>query len=155
MDPALLDKLLAITSLFQRDMARAFAGTALTEARVTLLWTLAHRGPSTQQALAGALSVTPRNVSALVDALESAGYVRRAPHPTDRRAVLVELTAVGDELMVRMREEHAQLNAALLGAVDPGDRQGLERGVGAILERLAQLVSAADSEQRAAPRGEA
>ena len=34
-------------------------------------------------------------VSRLVDELESAGYVSRAPHPTDRRATFAVLTPVG------------------------------------------------------------
>jgi DNA-binding MarR family transcriptional regulator len=36
--------------------------------------------------------VTPRNITALVDGLEEEGIVRRLPHPTDRRATLIELT---------------------------------------------------------------
>jgi DNA-binding MarR family transcriptional regulator len=32
------------------------------------------------------------------DVLETAGFVRRAPHPTDRRARLVTLTARGKDL---------------------------------------------------------
>ena len=41
------------------------------------------------------LGVSPRNMTALVDALEDAELVVRRPHPTDRRATLVELSAAG------------------------------------------------------------
>ena len=77
MQPTVLDRLLAIGSLFQRDMHRAFAGTGLTETRVHALWVLHHAGSLTQRALVEALGTTPRSVSSLVDGLERGGYVDR------------------------------------------------------------------------------
>jgi DNA-binding MarR family transcriptional regulator len=143
MNPLLLDRLLQIGELFQKDMARAFDGTGLTTARVHLLWVLQHAGPSTQQSLAALCGVTPRNITGLVDALEQSGHVRRTPHPTDRRAVLVELTDDAAETMRRMQEDHTQLNATLLQAVAPADRAAVERGVAAIAAHLEKLVAEA------------
>lgn len=143
MDPLLLDRLLQIGELFQKDMARAFDGTGLTTARVHLLWVLQHAGPSTQQSLAALCGVTPRNITGLVDALEQSEHVRRTPHPTDRRAVLVELTDGAAETMRRMQDDHTQLNATLLQAVAPADRAAVERGVTAIAAHLEKLVAEA------------
>lgn len=146
MKPLLLDRLLQIGDLFQRDMARAFEGTGLTTARVHLLWMLQHAGPSTQQTLASLCEVSPRNITGLVDALEATGHVRRTPHPSDRRAVLVELTDTASETMAQMEKEHSELNATLLAAVVPEDRHALERGIDAIADRLEQLVTQAAGE---------
>lgn len=146
MGASIVDKLLTVTSMFQQDMARAFAGTPLTESRVTVLWTLALSGPSTQQRLAEALSVTPRNISGLVDALERHGYVQRVAHPSDRRAVLVTLTPNGETAMARMQEEHAHLEAELRGAVSPEYLDALEQGIDAIIARLATLMSPEQAE---------
>ncbi|GAA2465855.1 MarR family winged helix-turn-helix transcriptional regulator [Agromyces soli] len=143
MNVTILDRLLQIGELFQHDMARAFAGTGLTSARVRVLWVLQHSGPMTQQALASALEVSPRNVTGLVDALEASGHVHRAPHPNDRRAVLVELSATAEQTMAQMQRDHAALSATLLDAVDPGERAAVERGVAAIADRLAVLVAEA------------
>ncbi|MCM3658536.1 MarR family transcriptional regulator [Agromyces mediolanus] len=143
MDVTILDRLLQIGELFQHDMARAFAGTGLTSARVRVLWVLQHGGPMTQQALAGALEVSPRNVTGLVDALEASGHVRRTPHPNDRRAVLVELSKTAEQTMAQMQRDHAELSATLLDAVEPGERAAVERGVAAIADRLAMLVAEA------------
>jgi len=143
MEPLFVDRLLQITDLFQRDMARAFEGTGLTTARVHLLWVLQHAGPSTQQSLARLCEVSPRNITGLVDALEKSGHVRRSAHPTDRRAVLVELTPTAVETMTRMQEEHEQLNATLLSAIDPADRPAVERGLSAVVAHLESLVTAA------------
>ncbi|PRB11557.1 MarR family winged helix-turn-helix transcriptional regulator [Microbacterium sp. MYb62] len=151
MEPLLVDRLLQISDLFQKDMARAFEGTGLTPARVHLLWVLQHAGASTQQALARLCEVTPRNITGLVDALEASGHVRRTPHPTDRRAVLVELTPTAVETMTRMQEEHARLDATLVQAIAPEDRAAVERGVSALAAHLESLVAAASAESRNTP----
>ncbi|WP_350350982.1 MarR family transcriptional regulator [Microbacterium sp. A8/3-1] len=151
METLLLDRLLLIGELFQRDMARAFDGTGLTTARVHLLWVLQHAGPSTQRDLARLCEVTPRNITGLVDGLEASGHVRRTPHPTDRRSVIVELTSTAADTMARMQGEHAELNDTLLAAVAPADRAALERGIAAIATRLETLVvEAAGEEDQAA-----
>jgi DNA-binding MarR family transcriptional regulator len=51
--------------------------------------------PQTQRELAERLSADPPYVTLMVDDLEKRGLVRRMPHPTDRRAKLVELTDTG------------------------------------------------------------
>jgi DNA-binding MarR family transcriptional regulator len=144
-EPTILDRLLEISELFQRDLAREFAGTSLTTARTRVLWDLAHAGPSTQQALANRLEVSARNITGLVDALEEGGYVERAPHPTDRRATLVTLTPSADELMREMQRDHEELGATLLAAVPPADHDALVRGVDAIAARLRELVAAVET----------
>lgn len=151
MEPLFVDRLLQIADLFQRDMARAFDGTGLTTARVHLLWVLQHAGPSTQQALAQLCEVSPRNITGLVDALEKSGHVRRTPHPSDRRAVLVELTEAATHTMARMQEEHEQLNATLLAAIAPRDRAAVERGVSAVAAHLETLVTAGAAESEDTP----
>jgi DNA-binding MarR family transcriptional regulator len=145
MERTILDKLLLIANLLQRDMARAFAGTPLTEARVSVLWVLRTLGPSTQQGIADALDVSARNISALVDALEATGYVRRTRHPTDRRAVIVKLTASAVELMSTMQREHGEVTASLLASVPRDDRAAFERGIDAIATRLGELVVEAEN----------
>jgi DNA-binding MarR family transcriptional regulator len=148
-----LDRLLEISELVQRDLAREFAGSSLTTARTRVLWDLAHTGPSTQHALATRLEVSPRNITGLVDALEGAGYVRREPHPGDRRAFLVSLTPSAAELMREMQRDHAELSEVLLDAVAPDDREAFLRGVDAITDRLRDLVETAEAGRAAARAG--
>ncbi len=71
------------------------ARDGLTFTRMELLGLLRDEGPAMMKDLAKALGVTARNMTAMVDALEEAGLVVRRPHPTDRRATLIELTAPG------------------------------------------------------------
>lgn len=146
-----LDRLLALTVLFDRDMRRAFEGTGLTMARVRLLWELQRLGPSTQSALATALEVSPRNVTLLVDTLEGLGYVTRNPHPTDRRATVVMLTETAAEAMVRMAEEHQELAAELTASLDDTEIERLGRTLAGLETRLRELMDA--DERRRAEEG--
>ncbi|MGD0218995.1 MAG: MarR family transcriptional regulator [Acidimicrobiales bacterium] len=50
-------------------------------------------GPLAQSQLGARLSLTSGAITMLVDRLEQAGWVRRTPHPRDRRSTLVELSA--------------------------------------------------------------
>src|SRR3954468_6540421 len=80
--------------------------SGVTPARVRLLAVLAD-GPSvTMTALSKALHVSPRNITTLVDALESEQLVRRVNHPTDRRATIIELTDRGSELCNDLWGQH-------------------------------------------------
>ena len=114
---AALDKVLHLSTLVATDLARFEQESGLTAARIHLLWMLGIVGPSTQQSLATALNVTPRNVTGLVDGLVASGHVKREPHPTDRRATLVTPTEVGRRTIVDLQDSHRDLARKLFGAV--------------------------------------
>jgi DNA-binding MarR family transcriptional regulator len=63
--------------------------------RLRLLQALHCGGPAIMRDLGTQLGATPRNMTAIVDALEEAQLVVRRPHPTDRRATLIELSPEG------------------------------------------------------------
>ena len=67
----------------------------LTYPRLRLLEALHSGGPAKMADLATLLGISARNMTALVDALEEARLVVRRPHPSDRRAILIELTPGG------------------------------------------------------------
>src|ERR1700674_3672138 len=75
-----------------RRWTRPLVGDARSYSRMRLLCQLHDDGPRRMADLASGLDVTPRNVTTLVDGLERDGLVRRRPHPTDRRATVIELT---------------------------------------------------------------
>ncbi|MEA2172254.1 MAG: hypothetical protein QOF76_5554 [Solirubrobacteraceae bacterium] len=61
---------------------------------------LAHR-PMSMREFADAMGIDPPNATTVVDDLEALGLVARRPHPTDRRAKLVEATRKGKGLARR------------------------------------------------------
>jgi DNA-binding MarR family transcriptional regulator len=63
--------------------------------RLCVLESLACNGPAKMRDLADVVGLHPRNMTSLADALESENLIRRVPHPTDRRATILELTPAG------------------------------------------------------------
>jgi DNA-binding MarR family transcriptional regulator len=78
-----------------RDQMRSVLarGAGISPADLDALEHLEADGPLTQRQLGDRLSLTSGAITMLVDRLEDGGWVRRRPHPTDRRYVLVELSA--------------------------------------------------------------
>lgn len=71
--------------------------------------------------LTRALLVTGGNVTGLVDRLARAGLVERRPHPADRRAVRLALTARGRAVVQRALPRHTREIEALLRGLPPKD----------------------------------
>jgi DNA-binding MarR family transcriptional regulator len=102
-------------------MNSRLAQHGLTPARAEVLWVLHRAGPHTQRQLSQVLKCTPRNVTGLVDALESAGLAQRAPHPSDRRAIIVSLTGDGESLITSWGADRAANTTRLLAGISADD----------------------------------
>jgi DNA-binding MarR family transcriptional regulator len=107
----------------------------LSFARVRALRALAARA-DTLRALADRLAADPPYVTLIVDDLEERGLVARTPHPEDRRAKLVALTAAGRAAAARAEAILDEPPAALRD-LPARDLAALVR----VLERLQQLSS--------------
>ncbi len=82
------------------------------------------RRPMSMRELADALGIDPPNATVIVDGLEAQGLVRRTPHPTDRRARVVEATRKGKDLARKAEAILATPPAALTG-LSPEDLETL------------------------------
>jgi DNA-binding MarR family transcriptional regulator len=107
-------------------------------ARMRLLGALHCGGPQIMSSISDELGVTRRNITALVDALEEEGLVRRKPHPTDRRATIIELTPKGFETTESMYEGHREAVAELFTDLSEEDLSELVRLLGSLREALRQ-----------------
>jgi DNA-binding MarR family transcriptional regulator len=94
-------------------------------------------------AVAGFLSVTPRNVTGLVDNLEASGLVERVPDPADRRATIVRVTAAGETAAARGRKVHEASLGELMGILSEEEMLQL-RHLSTKLLRAVEEVSAAE-----------
>jgi DNA-binding MarR family transcriptional regulator len=87
--------------------------------------------------LAGSLGVTPRNVTALVDALEAEQLVRREPHPTDRRITMIEITG-GSAKVEQQFDALRGAIADVFAGIDSRDRDAFGRVLDGVRARLAE-----------------
>ena len=117
------DGMAAVTSvmrahqIMQARVDRVLKPFGLTFARYELLMLLhfSRSGDLPVTKASERLQVHPTSVTNAVDRLEAAGLVRRSPHPTDGRGVLVGITQEGRDLGLAATE---RLNAEIF--VDPG-----------------------------------
>ncbi|RDI42656.1 MarR family winged helix-turn-helix transcriptional regulator [Nocardia mexicana] len=117
------DGMAAVTSLVRAQqivMARvdeALRPSGLTFSRYELLMLLSFsKTGALPMAMASArLQVHPTSVTNTVDRLEAAHLVKRVPHPSDRRATLIEITGAGRELVAEATRELNERVFALPG----------------------------------------
>ena len=131
-----LERLFELAVLLNGAIDRGLAEGGLTRARAELIWRLAQHGAMTQRELSEALRCSPRNVTSLVDALEEDGFVARRPHPTDRRATLVELTERGGAATAGWQAGYGQLAAVLFADLEPSELRRFVATLDRVLERL-------------------
>jgi DNA-binding MarR family transcriptional regulator len=103
--------------------------------RLRLLYSVHCHGPRKMADLADELTVTPRNVTALVDGLEADGLVRRVPHATDRRVTMVELTCSSDRVASQFAAYQASVEGLFAG-LDDADLETFRRLIATLGDRM-------------------
>lgn len=140
---AAADGMAAVTSLMRAQqivLARVdevLRPLNLTFARyeVLMLLLFSRAGALPLNRIGDRLQVHPTSVTSAVDRLEARGQVRRTPHPTDRRAILAEITEEGRATALAATEK---LNDTVFA--DPGLPDG---GVSTLVDLLSQMRRAA------------
>jgi DNA-binding MarR family transcriptional regulator len=118
---------------WMKKASQASAGESI--ARLRLLYELHCNGPRKMADLAGSLGVTPRNVTALVDALEGDHQVRRLAHPTDRRITIVEISG-GSATVEHQVDALRRAIADLFAGASEADRDAFAR----VLEKISSEI---------------
>ena len=145
-----LERLLEMTTLLGEGMETDTAGRGLTVARAEVVWLVHHRGPMRQRDLADALRVSPRNVTGLLDVLESTGFVALTP-TSDRRATLIQLTEKGAAAAGALATDQAEFARYLFGDLSQAELDRFLATAGKLLGRLRDR-SYADLRQAALKR---
>jgi DNA-binding MarR family transcriptional regulator len=132
--------LVRTSSMLLKLSDRFFSHFGLTDAQFNILMILNDYGPEgmSQQELSNHLIVTKSNMVGLVDRLENAGYVKRKPHPSDRRFYRIVLTAKGREMVERVKKSYFEEVDRMMGVLSDAQKKSL---IGA-MERLRQYLNA-------------
>ena len=83
----------AAVLVLARRLRREVPADGLSSTEAAVLGHLMRSGPMTPGQLAKAEYVRPPSMTRVIETLERRDYVRRDPHPTDGRQLLVSLTA--------------------------------------------------------------
>jgi DNA-binding MarR family transcriptional regulator len=110
-------------------------------ARGRVLWALQESGPVLMRALSQQLGISPRTVTGLIDALEADGWVTRSPHPEDRRATIISLTATAEATLAKLRDSYQTLARDLLGDIPPEELARCRAVITTLEHRLGDAVA--------------
>lgn len=139
--------LLRAGNLVEQRLTRRFREYGLSPATFNVLMILeGDPKPLCPYQIGERLLVTRGTVTGLLDSLEKRGLVLRAPHPDDRRMLLIRITEAGRRLLVDLLPEHFRGEAEMLGPLTPREKETLVRLLGkvqAVLEEPAGRQAAA------------
>ena len=109
----------------------------LSETQLAALATLDKHGAMTPGELAEHEKVQPPSMTRVISVLVDYELVRREPHPSDRRQVVLTATTAGSELVNKARRRRDAWLARKLAELTPAERATL-RTAAPILEKLSQ-----------------
>jgi DNA-binding MarR family transcriptional regulator len=133
-------RLLHVARLISERLAAKAAEHGLQVGEADVLFTLFRAGPPHRLApslLAASTLVATGTMTSRLDKLERRGFVRRLPHPDDRRSLHVELTAEGGRLVDRLVGEHVENEREMLAGLNAREREQLSRLLRKLLSHLA------------------
>jgi DNA-binding MarR family transcriptional regulator len=111
--------------------------TVISDIQLAALAALERHDSMTPGELAENEKVQPPSMTRVIAVLEERGLVRREPHPTDRRQVILTVTDDGRDLVQRVRRRREAWLAQRLQELTPDEREIL-RAASPILEQISQ-----------------
>ena len=109
----------------------------LSDTQLAALATLERHGAMTPGELAEHEKVQPPSMTRVISVLVESQLVRREPHASDRRQVVLTVTDAGRDLVYKARRRRDAWLAKRLGELTPAERATL-RAAAPILEKLSQ-----------------
>jgi DNA-binding MarR family transcriptional regulator len=138
-DPEAAARLRMVVGRLGRLLRPTQAGAGLTPTQISVLFSLARRGPLRLSELAEIEGLHPTMLSRVIGQLADDGLLTRATDPTDRRAALVDATQLGRQVRERIHAERNHLLGVELEALSPAARHSLLAALPA-LEALADQL---------------
>jgi DNA-binding MarR family transcriptional regulator len=115
---------------------RSFADLRLTQAEAHVLAYLARHSPSSINDLHHHFGHKRSTLTSLLDRLETRIWLRRGPHPTSRRLVMVHLTDAGRQVADRVHTALHALEARILARASSEDVSAFGRVIQSLEEEL-------------------
>ena len=138
----LVEALLSVTHAIRREHNSRLASLDASVPRGRLLKAMVELGTPRMSELATNLGLNARTITTSVDVMEGEGLLKRSPHPTDRRATLVELTPKGRTHVNEWQAFQRKLADGAMAPLSTQDRRDLMRILEAV--RVQGLAQASD-----------
>ena len=132
----LADRLNSAAIHLLRQVRVQDSATGIAPARLSALSVLVFGGAMSLNNLAKAEQVRPPTMSRIVDALESAGLVRRTVNQQDRRAIVLEATEKGAAILWQGRKRRVKFLAKHLSRLSEQERKQIDGAIKAIQKAM-------------------
>jgi len=133
------DRLRAAVGRLSRRLRTTVAASGLTPSQISVLFTVARRGPLGISELAELEAINPTMLSRIVVQMCELGLITRESRAEDRRAATVAVTAAGRRVRERVRRERSHALAGYLMGLGEAEREALLGALPA-LEQLVELI---------------
>jgi DNA-binding MarR family transcriptional regulator len=124
---------------FTRNSIRLPVRDRHTFTTLSVLHTLAGKGPMRLTALTATEQLTQPAITQLITRLEREGLVERRPDPNDRRAVLVRATEASMQIIEGRRQERVRRFYDLAEHLTPDERQAIAAALPALAHMAALM----------------
>ena len=134
----------------ERRLEPVYAASGLEPGWYDVLATLRRAGPPYRLRptdFAAALMLTSSGTTKRLDRIEAAGYITRAPDPSDRRGVLITLTPQGRKLIDKATVQHLANERRILTGLTPAE----QRQLADLLRKLNITLPPHDKDEQTAP----
>lgn len=115
-------------------MDRELAQFDISAPQLIVLASVANKEADSASKLCKSISYDPGAMTRMIDRLEQKGLIRRVPHPDDRRATNLELTAAGKALYPQLISAKETVQAQFLRGFSKDDVATLEGLLSRLLE---------------------
>jgi DNA-binding MarR family transcriptional regulator len=122
------------------EVLMAKSGVRLERSAYWVISRLGDAGAIRLSDLAPLLGIDLSTVSRQVQALEQQGLVQRAVDSADRRAVRLELTALGKRTLTKLRQSRRQMMSEALADWSDDDKDDLARLLNRFVDDLGKLA---------------
>jgi DNA-binding MarR family transcriptional regulator len=127
----------SLIAVATRSLGSAAEETTIAQYRALVV--LASRGPQRMVDLAAALGVAPSTAGRMCDRLVRKRLIRRHRARSDRRAVLVSVTAAGRQVVDQATARRRTLIAEILGKLPVGQQQAVAAALRAFADAAGEL----------------
>ena len=128
--PAVVDNMVRAYNLVSQGINPAFlAKMSLTTAQMKVLLLYQDRGKLSMGELSALYSVSVSTMTSMVDRLSLNGMLKREPDSSDRRIVLVSLTAKGKKVLTRLVNARREVLESFLYTLDEKEVKRFNRAM--------------------------
>lgn len=124
-----------------RELNVSATDEGLTPTQASVLGLIATRGPIGVSTLVDIERVNPTMLSRVIGRLDDAGFVRRRPDPTDKRAVRLEITPRGKQVQARIKAQRTAILSGSVAELPPELAATLTAAIPALEELVTELLT--------------